>query len=645
MNVADLVAKIQIEVDKKELSKLPETLDKVKGKVEELGEKFEESAEIQKETGEQTNKLASLTEKASKAAKGFATVIKGLVGFLKSALSLFFSLIGAVLKFTKSITSLGANWLSRGASSLEQMYEKAGKLGASLRLLSTEFGLTPEALQKWQVLAESAGTSQDAMNGILSSVTQLRREAIKNPFAAPDALLYAGIRPGAYSSDEGLLNAILRAASRFKNERARMAWLEDVGIGDAASFNLLLKQWQKGQKVDSQYLVSNENVEKLSKLNIEITKFERLSESIKNNFLAAISDSFIKQLQRFSDIIINSVKTVEGFIAKHGGFEKVFGDISGVFNKIIPLGNSLAGIAKVISQFGAFTTTIVTFGVALGAVVKVADMLVESFTKAVGLVGSLKELFYGFAAMKIQELIDSGAIPEEYLPDAQKAQKFFKAGAGVYQDPKQVTKSIDDIKNWLFDLPGKLISKLASVLGNVLMRAFDYLLNQILMLWAKSGLPGSESAMAMLYDRYSASGVGDEKLKDFLETVQDQIDQTVRKDKESDYSFTRLLPGGKKTDWTARGAFYDLADLFDKTGALKEGISRESILRVPELLRLATKGKDTLAPAQKTYINNITQTNNLNPQEGSLSMIEKITKATQEGVGKGMNLEDTAGAF
>ena len=126
------------------------------------------------------------------------------------------------------------------------------------------------------------------------------------------------------------LKAIVRAGARFTNERKRLAWLEASGF-DAADFNMIIKEYMRnGNKFDDTFFISNENVEKLNKITVATSKLSRLGEAIKNNFLAAISDDFVKQVEAVTKWILEGTKALEKFFSRHGGISKVLGDISSV---------------------------------------------------------------------------------------------------------------------------------------------------------------------------------------------------------------------------------------------------------------------------------------------------------------------------
>lgn len=652
MNISELSAKIKITVEQQELTKLNDALEEVKKKIKEFSKHVEESQNKQKQSGQQTEKVAEKTEKAAKSTEKQAKATKELADKTKHATSEAHSFLGIIERLTKALIKMLA--IGVGGVGLERMYEKAGKLGASLRLMSTDFGMKPETLQRWQAMAESAGSSSDAMNRILSTVTEMRREAIINPFAMPDALNIAGIRPAVYQNDEALLNAILRAASKFTDERKRLAWFKAAGFGDVADLNFLMKEWQKGGGVNSQYLISDENVEKLTKVNAALSRFNRLATAIKSNFLAAISDTFVEQIEKISQWIILSAETIEKFIARHGGLKKVLGDAGGILSRITNVANGLAAIAKIVMQFGAFTSLILGFGLALGVVLKVVDLIVASFTKAVGLVGSLKELMFGFLAMKLEEAIQSGAIPEEYIPEAQKARDIFKEGAGVYQDPKAVTKGLSDILSWLYSIPGKIADALASVFTNVMMKGIDYLIDQILSMWANSNLPFNEWARDTLYNRYvvrpDRTPEQTEFVKGFIRDVRNETEQTVETGKSKRFYRAGTSPFSFSTE--EQSAAIDLANKLRELtnyGHNLQNLSQADAARVQGLLDKFYKGGyiDYTTIGDKQFVQTVNQTFNFSDYTKDMNLTRRVGDAATKGSAQGLEqgMKNTAGVM
>ena len=652
MNISELSAKIKITVEQQELTKLNDALEEVKKKIKEFSKHVEESQDKQKQSGQQTEKVAEKTEKAAKSTEKQAKATKELADKTKHATSEAHSFLGIIERLTKALIKMLA--VGVGGVGLERMYEKAGKLGASLRLMSTDFGMKPETLQRWQAMAESAGSSSDAMNRILSTVTEMRREAIINPFAMPDALNIAGIRPAVYQNDEALLNAILRAASKFTDERKRLAWFKAAGFGDVADLNFLMKEWQKGGGVNSQYLISDENVEKLTKVNAALSRFNRLATAIKSNFLAAISDTFVEQIEKISQWIILSAETIEKFIARHGGLKKVLGDAGGILSRITNVANGLAAIAKIVMQFGAFTSLILGFGLALGVVLKIVDLIVGSFTKAVGLVGSLKELMFGFMAMKIEEAIQTGAIPEEYLPEAKKARDLFKEGAGVYQDPKAVAKGLSDILAWLYSIPSKIADALSSVFTNVLMKGMDYLIDQILTMWANSDLPFNDWARSVLFNRYIVRGdrtpEQTEFVKDYIRGIQNETQETVTTGEARRYyrSGSGTLGTATKEESVAI-SIADTLRTLTNYGRNLHNLSKDDAFRVQDLLNTYEKGgyADFARMNDKQFVQTVNQTFNFSEYTKDLNLGSKVGNAASKGAGQGFKQAqvDTAGVM
>ena len=644
MNVADLTAKIKIQIEKEDLGKLSDGLEEVKKKLQEFNRKLKEATESQKESAEQNEKNAEATEEAAKETEKQADATDDLADKTKKATSEMHGYHGIISRIIEGLKKLSLVSYAGGLA-LEKMYERAGRLATSLRLMSTDFSLDPESLQKWQMMAEQAGVSSDAMERLLSSATEMKRLAVQNPKFLPDALNIAGIRPANYRSPEALMKAILSASLRFKDDQKRMAWLDVAGFKDAAAANLIAKQMAKGMNFDSTYFISNENVEKLNKITVAISQLERLSTSVKDNILAAISDDFVDQIKAVCEFIVDSVKTVEKFIARHGGFKKVISDLGGVTSKVTSVANGFATLAKIVNQFGLFTVVIGGFAVALGVVLKVVDLIVAGFKKVVGMVGTFKELTYGFMAMKIGEMLESGAIPEEYAEDARKAQGFFRQGAGVYQDPKMVTKTLNSIFEWLTGIPAKIASALSSVLQTAIIKGIDYLIDSILSLWAESSLPfheWAEDTLANRYLRYENKTPEQEQfLIDYSNAIGKKTDERSNWNaanlKSYSHWFGSTLAGTAEDQARAYGAVEDLRKLFGVGATLKKLQGSEAIQAQKILNDIERRGLiDFMSNNDKAYYQTVNQTFNFEESIGKQNIPYTVGQAASKGVQDGM---------
>lgn len=644
MNISELSAKIKITVEQQELAKLNDALEEVKKKIKEFSKRVDESQEKQKKAEEQTEKVAEKTEEAAKATEKQADATDELADKTKKATSEMHGFMGVLSRVVHYMQKLLLAGFA-GGTVLERMYEKAGKLGASLRLMSTDFNLDPESLQKWQMMAEQAGVSSDAMERMLSTATEMKRLAVQNPAYLPDALNIAGIRPANYRTPEALMKAILSTSLRFRDEQKRMAWLDAAGFKDAAAANLIAKQYAKGGSYDNAFFLSNENVEKLTKVNVAISTINRLSESVKNNFLAAISDDFVAQIESICKYVIDTVHSVEKFMTRHGGFKKVLSDIGGLASKVSSVANGFAAAFKFISQFGAFTVLIAGFGVALGVVLKIVDSIVASFQQAVAMAGTLRQFIAGFVAMKIGEMIDSGAIAPEYVEDAKKLQSAYLKGAGVYQDPKLVTKTLNNILEWITGIPAKIANALVSVLESAMFKAIDYLIDSILTLWADSGLPFSEMARDILYSRYSRISEGDRTdrqrafIKDYSDRVGKQVEGDVPPPKTLSSLKTALFGSNEEKKLEservrASGIGTQFLSLFSNI----KNFSDKDAVKAVKLLQMMNKegSLDVMPTKMRDNIIDIQNVVNINGNETEEQQIQKVKKAMTGGVLEGL---------
>ena len=645
MNISELSAKIKITVEQQELNKLNDAFEELKKKIKEYNKRLEENKNKQKESGEEAEKLAEKTEEAADATEKQADANKELAEKTKQATSESHGFLSVVERIIKAVTKWTLALGVLTGSALNKAYEKAGKLGTSLRLISSDFGLSPESLQRWQMLAETAGSSSDAMSRILQATSSLKRNAVINPYYMPPSLNIAGIRPANYGSTEDLLKAIVRAGARFTNERKRLAWLEASGF-DAADFNMIIKEYMRnGNKFDDTFFISNENVEKLNKITVATSKLSRLGEAIKNNFLAAISDDFVKQVEAVTKWILEGTKALEKFFSRHGGISKVLGDISSVLPIVTKVANAFATLSSVISQFGLFTTTLLVIGGILYGILKVVDWIVASFKSAVGLVGTMKELFFGLMAMKLENLIATGNIPEEYLPEAQKAQKFFKEGAGVYQDPKAVTKGIADILEWLSNIPSKVAESMASVLVSAILKGVDYLIDSILTLWADSGLPFSEMARDILNSRYVRIPENERSsrqkafIEDYRKRVGEEAEGAVPPPKTLNSLRTALFGSEEEKRLEservrATGIGNQFLSLFKD---LKNFSDRDAAMAVKLLGMMNREGSlDVMPTKMRENIVDIQNVVNINGNEPEEQQIQKVKKAMSGGTLEGL---------
>lgn len=654
MNIADLTAKIKVVLEKDDLNKLSESLEHVKNKIQELNKKLKDLTEEQKKEGEQTKKVAEQTEEAAKETEKQAESTEKLADKTKKTTSEmhgFLGVLGRIVSFMKQLAIAG----TAGGVVLERMYEKAGKLGASLRLISTDFSLRPEELQRWRMLAEQAGLSFDTMDRMLSVATEMKRLAVINPNFLPRSLNLAGIRPANYKDPESLLKAILQASlsPSFKNDQARMAWLQDAGFSDPASAYLLAQQYAKGLKFDSAYFISDKNAEKLKDVHVAISKINRLSESVKNNFLATISDDFVEQINDICNYIIKTVHAIENFITKHGGFRKILSDFGGLSSKISKVANAFASMAKFMMSLGLFTSLVVGFGVALGGVLKIADMLVERCATALNLAGSIKEFIAGYIAVSIGDLINTGNLPKEYVGIAKDIQGELLNKAGIYKDPAQVAKGVNSILSWLKDVGSKLGYTLLDGLVKVLYKAIDYLVDAILRLWVKMDLPFAGRARRVLVE--NAFRVPEENRTEWQKNLISQHLGWAEQDVARKYdlenisvdpiSGLRELFGRKKEIDAERRRIRASRMLLDAKDLLRGGLTGEELPILAAILdRMNILGVQKDAdPYRRDRIVELQQTFNLKPDDNINTIAEKIRSSTKDGVNDAFNLQYASG--
>lgn len=653
MNISELSAKIKITVEQQELAKLNDALEEVKKKIKEFSKRVDESQEKQKKSSEQTEKVAEKTEEAAKATEKQADATEDLADKTKKATSEMHGFMGVLSRVVHYMQKLLLAGFA-GGTVLERMYEKAGKLGASLRLMSTDFSLDPESLQKWQMMAEQAGVSSDAMERMLSTATEMKRLAVQNPAYLPDALNIAGIRPANYRTPEALMKAILSTSLRFRDEQKRMAWLDAAGFKDAAAANLIAKQYAKGGAYDNAFFLSNENVEKLRKVKIAISTINRLSESVKNNFLAAISDEFVAQIESICKYVIDTVHSVEKFMTRHGGFKKVLSDIGGLASKVSSVANGFAAAFKFISQFGALTVLIAGFGVALGVVLKIVDSIVASFQQAVSMAGTLRQFIAGFVAMKIGEMIDSGSIAPEYVEDAKKLQSAYLKGAGVYQDPKMVSKTLNNILEWITGIPAKIANALVSVLESAMFKAIDYLIDSILTLWADSQLPFSDWAKEALFNRYivrpDRTPEQKEFVKNYIQGIQKETDTAEETGRSNRYFRSGNTPFSFATE--EQSAAVDLAKNLIKLtdyGRNLHNLSKSDAIRVQSILeKFYNKGYiDYTDTGYKEIVQYVNNNFNFSDYTKDMNLTNKVKEAATEGSSQGFKqgMKNTAGVM
>lgn len=531
MNITDLTARIKFNIETSDLKKFSDGLDDLKKRLKELEKSFNDTQKAQKEAKDAdekakkekqflteanrqliktNNELSQSTEKASVSVEKHHHSYRGLSIILQGILKLF-KAFGYVARITWSGIShifSGLKWATAGTAAslavLDRMMKSAGSYGNSMKIMSTDFGVSPEALQSWQALAERAGSSSDVMNRTLGFMENLKRTAVANPYFIPDVLNLAGIRPAVYQDAESLMKAIM-SKTRGMDQRKRLAFFERLGVSDAAEFDMIAQEWAKnGFGTSNAALVSNANIEKLNKVKIAFREMTRLTAAIKNNILASFSESFIEGMDWLSRIIKTSVAVVEGFIAKHGGIKKVLGDISPVISKIYGLTGAFTAISGVLAKFGVFAGTLVVLASGLGVILYLARSIVKAFKEAVGFAGSLKELLYGFAAFKLGELLDSGDIPPEYRDEVSKAQQFFLAGAGQFKDQGLLKNTISKITGSLDNLPKKIGQILKSVLSDLMTTFINTFVEKILALWADSEIVGSDFAKKALKKIYNS---------------------------------------------------------------------------------------------------------------------------------------------
>jgi len=636
MNVADLTAKIKVVLEKDDLSKLSESLENVKKKIQELNKKLQDLSEEQKETAEQTEKVADQSEEAAKVTEKQADSTEKLADKTKKATSElhgFAGLLSRIVEFMKQLVITGA----ASGVVLERMYEKAGRLGASLRLISTDFSLSPQALQQWQMLAEQAGLSSDTMDRMLSVATEMKRLAIVNPNYLPRSLNLAGIRPANFSDPESLLKAILQTSlsSGFKNDQARMAWLKDAGFNDPAAAFLLAKQFAKGNKLDSAYFISDENVEKLKNVNIAIDKIDRLSESIKNNFLATISGDFVSQINSICEYVIRAVHAVEDFITRHGGFKKVLADLGGLASKTSKIVNGFASLSKFVMQFGLFTSLVLGFGVVLGGVLKIVDWLVAKFTTTLELAGSLKELIAGFVSIKVGEAIEAGKITGEYVGEALDLKNKLSASAGVYKEPSQVEKGIRSILTWLKDTGSKIKSTLFNVLSNAIFKGIDYLIDSLLRLWLDLDLPFSSKARSLLVQKAMQipEELRSEQQKDLIEEERNKVRQEHADI--SNYGWgMQLFHTQDELDKFTRNKYFNVLRNIFENGTISGSDAYSAALKLTDLSKPDVI--KTMTEKQQNLIANVNAHFNFTGKETTEQMEQKILKQCEDGTCRGL---------
>ncbi|GBQ92081.1 Phage-related tail protein [Acetobacter nitrogenifigens DSM 23921 = NBRC 105050] len=285
---------------------------------------------------------------------GLRTVQNGLEGVGRSALGAFRTL-GQIVPVLGTIT---------GAASVAGIYRLAsawGQAGTRLQTASRSIGMAPEKLMALQNAARLSGGTAEGMTGALEGLAQTRWEAV-NGFA-PEATaqfqaLGISFEELRKMSPDQMFERLAKRLRAIKDPVARTIAAQKIFGGDAAGILPILQQtgdaFERNVRQAERYgLMNTKGVAAADRLR---RAQEGLSEAVEG-FGYSIAESLepvirpvVEQMSEW--IAANRTwiaQDIAGYVGKFitwlrtGGWDKIKGDITGVYDAVTNVVTSLGG--------------------------------------------------------------------------------------------------------------------------------------------------------------------------------------------------------------------------------------------------------------------------------------------------------------